>query len=100
MLGVKAETLELYGAVSGHTVSEMASGALIASNGEADFAIAVSGVAGPEGGSEEKPVGLVYICILKKGGIGKVDKYIFHGNRQAVRIQASQKALESLNQIV
>ena len=100
MLGVKAETLELYGAVSGHTVSEMASGALIASNGEADFAIAVSGVAGPEGGSEEKPVGLVYICILKKGEIGKVDKYIFYGNRQAVRIQASQKALESLNQIV
>ena len=100
MLGVKAETLELYGAVSGQTVSEMASGALIASNGEADFAIAVSGVAGPEGGSEEKPVGLVYICILKKGEIGKVDKYIFHGNRQAVRIQASQKAIESLNQIV
>ena len=53
MLGVKPQTLEFYGAVSGQTVSEMASGALTASNGEADFAIAVSGVAGPEGGSKE-----------------------------------------------
>ena len=76
MLGVKSETLELHGAVSGQTVSEMASGALTASNGEADFAVAVSGVAGPEGGSEEKPVGLVYICILKKGEIGKINRYL------------------------
>ena len=100
MLGVKSETLELHGAVSGQTVSEMASGALTASNGEADFAIAVSGVAGPDGGSEEKPVGLVYICILKKGGIGKIDRYVFDGDRQSVRVQTTQQALENLNRIV
>ena len=72
MLGVKPETLNLYGAVSGQTVSEMASGAIIASEDEADFAVAVSGIAGPDGGTVEKPVGLVYICVLKKGEIGKV----------------------------
>ena len=100
MLGVKSETLELFGSVSGQTVSEMASGALTASNNEADFAIAVSGIAGPEGGSEEKPVGLVYICILKKGEVGKINRYIFNGDRQSIRIQTAQKALENLNQIV
>ena len=100
MLGVKSETLELFGSVSGQTVSEMASGALTASNNEADFAIAVSGIAGPEGGSEEKPVGLVYICILKKGAVGKINRYIFNGDRQSIRIQTAQKALENLNQIV
>ncbi len=100
MLGVRSETLELYGSVSGHTVSEMASGALTASNGEAHFAIAVSGIAGPGGGSEEKPVGLVYICILKKGEVGKINRYIFDGDRQSVRIQTAQQALESLVQIV
>ena len=75
MLGVKLKTLELHGAVSGQTVSEMASGAITASNGEADYAIAVSGVAGPDGGNKEKPVGLVYICILKKGDVGEIKKY-------------------------
>ena len=100
MLGVKSETLELHGAVSGQTVSEMASGALTASNGEADFAIAVSGVAGPKGGSAEKPVGLVYICILKKGEIGKINRYIFDGDRHSVRVQTTQRALENLNLIV
>ena len=56
MLGVKLKTLELHGAVSGQTVSEMASGAITASNGEADYAIAVSGIAGPDGGTKDKPV--------------------------------------------
>ena len=100
MLGVKPQTLEFYGAVSGQTVSEMASGALTASNGEADFAIAVSGVAGPEGGSKEKPIGLVYICILEKGKVGKINKHIFVGNRQSVRMQTVQIALNNLLQIV
>ena len=100
MLGVKLKTLELHGAVSGQTVSEMASGAITASNGEADYAIAVSGVAGPDGGSKEKPVGLVYICILKKGEVGEIKKYIFRGDRQSVRYQTVIKALDSLTQLV
>lgn len=100
MLGVKLKTLELHGAVSGQTVSEMASGAITASNGEADYAIAVSGVAGPDGGNEEKPVGLVYICILKKGEVGEIKKYIFKGDRQSVRYQTVMKALDNLTQLV
>ena len=100
MLGVKLKTLELHGAVSGQTVSEMASGAITASNGEADYAIAVSGVAGPDGGNKEKPVGLVYICILKKGEVGEIKKYIFKGDRHSVRHQTVIKALENLTQLV
>lgn len=100
MLGVKLKTLELHGAVSGQTVSEMASGAITASNGEADYAIAVSGVAGPDGGNKEKPVGLVYICILKKGDVGEIKKYIFKGDRQSVRYQTVMKALDNLTQLV
>ena len=100
MLGVKLKTLELHGAVSGQTVSEMASGAITASNGEADYAIAVSGVAGPDGGNKEKPVGLVYICILKKGEVGEIKKYMFRGDRQSVRYQTVMKALDNLTQLV
>ena len=100
MLGVKLKTLELHGAVSGQTVSEMASGAITASNGEADYAIAVSGVAGPDGGNKEKPVGLVYICILKKGEVGEIKKYIFRGDRQSVRYQTVMKALDNLTQLI
>ena len=96
MLGVKPETLNLYGAVSGQTVSEMASGAITASEDEADFAVAVSGIAGPDGGTVEKPVGLVYICVLKKGEVGQVTRYVFDGDRQSVRTQTVENALQTI----
>ena len=96
MLGVKPETLNLYGAVSGQTVSEMASGAITASEDEADFAVAVSGIAGPDGGTVEKPVGLVYICVLKKGEVGQVSRYVFYGDRQSVRTQTVENALKNI----
>ncbi|MAK13746.1 MAG: damage-inducible protein CinA [SAR116 cluster bacterium] len=96
MLGVKPETLNLYGAVSGQTVSEMASGAITASEDEADFAVAVSGIAGPDGGTVEKPVGLVYICVLKKGEVGQVTRYVFDGDRQSVRTQTVENALKTI----
>ena len=96
MLGVKPETLTLYGAVSGQTVSEMASGAITASGDEADFAVAVSGIAGPDGGTVEKPVGLVYICVLKKGEVGQVTRYVFDGDRQSVRTQTVENALQTI----
>ena len=96
MLGVKPETLNLYGAVSGQTVSEMASGAITASEDEADFAVAVSGIAGPDGGKVEKPVGLVYICVLKKGEVGQVTRYVFDGDRQSVRTQTVENALKTI----
>ena len=96
MVGVKPETLNLYGAVSGQTVSEMASGAITASEDEADFAVAVSGIAGPDGGTDEKPVGLVYICVLKKGKVGQVRRYVFDGDRQSVRTQTVENALKTI----
>lgn len=96
MLGVKPETLNLYGAVSGKTVSEMASGAITASEDEADFAVAVSGIAGPDGGTVEKPVGLVYICVLKKGEVGQVTRYVFDGDRRSVRTQTVENALKTI----
>ena len=96
MLGVKPETLNLYGAVSGQTVSEMASGAITASEDEADFAVAVSGIAGPDGGTVEKPVGLVYICVLRKGEVGQVTRYVFDGDRQSVRTQTVENALKTI----
>jgi PncC family amidohydrolase len=96
MVGVKPETLNLYGAVSGQTVSEMASGAITASEDEADFAVAVSGIAGPDGGTVEKPVGLVYICVLKKGEVGQVTRYVFDGDRQSVRTQTVENALKTI----
>ena len=96
MLGVKPETLTLYGAVSGQTVSEMASGAITASEDEADFAVAVSGIAGPDGGTVEKSVGLVYICVLKKGEVGQVTRYVFDGDRQSVRTQTVENALKTI----
>ena len=100
MLGVKPETLTLYGAVSGQTVSEMASGAITASEDEADFAVAVSGIAGPDGGTVEKPVGLVYICVLKKGEVGQVTRYVFDGDRQSVRTQTVENALKTIGDLI
>ena len=100
MLGVKPETLNLHGAVSGQTVSEMASGAITASEDEADFAVAVSGIAGPDGGTVEKPVGLVYICVLKKGEVGQVTRYVFDGDRQSVRTQTVENALKTIRSLM
>ena len=100
MLGVKPETLTLYGAVSGQTVSEMASGAITASEDEADFAVAVSGIAGPDGGTVEKPVGLVYICVLKKGEVGQVTRYVFDGDRQSIRTQTVENALKTIRSLM
>ncbi len=100
MLGVKPETLNFYGAVSGQTVSEMASGAITASEDEADFAVAVSGIAGPDGGTVEKPVGLVYICVLKKGEVGQVTRYVFDGDRQSIRTQTVENALKTIRSLM
>lgn len=92
-LGVKAETLEKYSAVSAETAKEMAEG--IAKTSGADIGIATTGIAGPDGGSEEKPVGLVYIALSYQGET-KVMKRIFPGNRQKIREWASYAALNEL----
>lgn len=93
LIGVKKETLDEFGAVSAETVLEMAEGALLVSG--ADIAVSVSGIAGPGGGSKEKPVGLVYVgCAQKNESIYK--KFNFSGNREEVRLQTVNSALEVL----
>jgi len=77
-LGVKERTLKEYGAVSEQTAKEMAEGVRRATG--ADIGIATTGIAGPGGGTAEKPVGLVYIAISADGKT-KVEKHLFKGNR-------------------
>jgi nicotinamide-nucleotide amidase len=94
MLGVKPTTLEKYGAVSAEVALEMATGALIHS--DADCAIAVTGIAGPDGGSIEKPLGTVFIARCYKNESAKIIKKQFLGNRHQVRTQTVKTALEWL----
>jgi len=91
-LGVGAATLEAQGAVSAATVVEMAAGALEASG--ADLAVAVSGVAGPDGGTAAKPVGLVWFALASRTAPVHSEARQFGGDRAAVRLAAVQRALE------
>ena len=94
LLGVPAATLVEHGAVSEATVRAMAEGAL--KSGDADVAVAVSGVAGPAGGTPEKPVGLVWFAwaVLGPGGLRTTARMErFDGNREAVRRQTVAAAL-------
>ena len=98
MLGVTAETLEKYGAVSEQTVIEMVQGAL--QNSSADVAVAVSGVAGPGGGSLEKPVGLVWHAWATTRTTENAQPVTlsgqYLGNRQQIREQTVKCALEGI----
>lgn len=89
-LNVKKSTLQKYGAVSKETAEEMAKGAALFA--KADVAAAVTGIAGPDGGTEDKPVGLVYIACCVKGRV-TVEKYRFSGSRDKVRDSAAAAAL-------
>lgn len=91
LLGVRRDTLEVYGAVSEQTACEMALGALRLSG--ADIALSVTGIAGPDGGSAEKPVGLVYIGFAAKDGVCTSYKNVFGGDRSMVRSRAVNTAL-------
>jgi len=93
-LGVKSATIKTYGAVSEQTAAEMALGAL--KNSHADIAVSVTGVAGPTGGTEEKPVGLVYIGIVLQNKEPQVWKNNFDGDRTSIRQATVEKALELL----
>ena len=90
-LNVKEETLKKYGAVSEETAREMAEG--MAKRTGSDIAVVTTGIAGPGGGTEEKPVGLVYIGLYYKGEVF-VYKNVFNGNRQEVRTKATVTALD------
>ena len=91
VLGVKRETLESVGAVSYETASQMSEGARRVLG--VDFAVSVTGIAGPGGGTDEKPVGLVYIC-ASCGERSVVEKNIFTGSRDEIRIKSACRALE------
>ena len=90
-LGVGAQTLQAHGAVSAETASEMASGALTRSG--ADVAVSVTGIAGPDGGSIEKPVGLVWFGLSRRGGSTVTEEHRFGGDRAAIRSAAVIAAL-------
>jgi len=92
-LGVKEETLMQHGAVSKETVEEMLTGILKMAS--ADYAIAVSGIAGPTGGTDEKPVGTVYIGI-KNSNTSVVQLHHFKGDRESVQKQATKRAITLL----
>jgi nicotinamide-nucleotide amidase len=94
-LDVSRKTLQDFGSVSAETALEMALGALRASN--ADLAIAATGIAGPDGGSAEKPVGLVYLGIaLRKDNRCSTLENKFKGDRVSVRLQTVEAALAAI----
>lgn len=94
LLGVNPHTLELHGAVSRETVVEMVSGALVHS--AASLAVAVTGIAGPGGGTPGKPVGTVWIAWKRRGGYPQATVHHFDGDRHAVRRQTVHAALRGL----
>lgn len=95
MLGVSSATLESFGAVSVQTACEMASGAL--QNSKADISVAVTGIAGPTGGTEQKPVGTVCIAFKRRSDdFCLVKCHHFDGNRSEVRAQTAMQALSGL----
>lgn len=97
ILDVNKSTLKKYGAVSKETAKEMATGGVFAT--DADTCIAITGLAGPEGGSDEKPVGLVYIACYMKDKVS-VERYQFKGNRYQIREQSVIKALDLLRRSI
>ncbi|MDU6924947.1 nicotinamide-nucleotide amidase [Franconibacter helveticus] len=94
MIGVDGATLEAHGAVSEPVVRQMAQGALNAA--AATWAVSVSGIAGPDGGSAQKPVGTVWFGIANSQGEVRAYLQNFSGDREAVRRQATVFALEIL----
>ena len=91
LLGVDKKLLAAHGAVSAEVATAMAQGAL--KKAHADIAIAITGIAGPTGGSPEKPVGLVFIALAGKNGL-EVKRFLFKGERHEVRMQAVKAAIE------
>ena len=89
-LGVDNRVLEIFGAVSSECVEQMLKG--IKSMSSSDYAIAISGIAGPTGGSELKPVGTVYIGIITPNNI-KVEKFLFDGDRNSIQKEACKRAI-------
>ena len=97
MLGVPQEILQRFTAVSQQTAEVMARGA--AQQAQADCAVSVTGIAGPGGGTELQPVGLVYIGFYVKGMV-IVEKHLFDGDRREVRRQAAERAIHGMLELI
>lgn len=98
-LDVPEETLATYGAVSSQTAEKMADGVAKAAN--ADYGVSITGIAGPTGGTREKPVGLVFYAIHDKNKNNTiVTELNLDGNRQEIREQTCKKVIEKLNEII
>ncbi len=93
-LQVKKETLNKYGAVSTQVVEEMLNGVI--KKFDADYAIAISGIAGPNGGTKDKPVGTVVIGVIGKNIGQDIEICIFEGTRKEVQIQAAKYSLKKV----
>ncbi|MDZ7622017.1 MAG: nicotinamide-nucleotide amidase [Candidatus Competibacteraceae bacterium] len=94
LLGVRKETIVNHGAVSAEVVAEMADGALQRS--PADVVVAVSGIAGPDGGTPDKPVGTVYLAWALREGSVHTERRQFQGDRDRVRLQSVAAALQGV----
>lgn len=98
LLGVTADTILEYGAVSEPVACAMARGAVKGS--PADIAVSVTGIAGPDGGTETKPVGLVHLACYHKDGALLHERCIFSGNRDEIRLAAVEEALNMMNKMI
>ncbi|MFY0676379.1 MAG: nicotinamide-nucleotide amidase [Neptuniibacter sp.] len=96
MLGVSEQSLIKYGAVSSNVVAEMAEGVL--NHSQATMSVATSGIAGPGGGSDDKPVGTVWFAWAQKDEQTRSEKKCFSGDRESVRKQAVKYALQGILQ--
>ncbi|MBX3617137.1 MAG: CinA family protein [Nitrosomonas sp.] len=98
MLGVQKTTLDQFGAVSPQTATEMAAGAL--NRSYAQISIAITGIAGPDGGTAEKPIGMVCFGWAHKNGLIRQETYYFNGNRETIRYQAVITALQGVLKLI
>lgn len=97
MLGVAPGLIERHGAVSAEVAEAMARGAIAHSH--ADTAVAITGIAGPGGGTETKPVGLVYFGTCTRGGVARHERQVFKGDRRAVRLAAVGRTFDLLEDL-
>jgi len=98
LLGVQKNTLDVHGAVSQSVVKEMVLGLL--DRCDADMGVSISGIAGPGGGTQEKPVGTVWIAWAKPGVFIEAIKFKFSGDREQVRLQSVFEALKGFERLL
>ena len=96
VLGVPRDAIEAYGAVSDVVAAAMAEGAM--AHGMSDLAVSVTGIAGPDGGTKDKPVGLVYLGIAERDRDARVKRYVFAGTRADIRRATVASALEMVHE--